>query len=408
MASAITGSALPGAVTGAVFARSDGIPLHVEEFLAARESVPDTLADAVLSRAEQLSPGARELAGVASVLGRSFDLDLLTAITGDGPAAVDDGLRELTERFFVQPHPDRSTFDFRHALIRDALYGDLTPYRRRELHARAAAAAVSASFPAAFVSDQYERAVLPDQAFRYAMTAAFEAAAMSAHREAVELYRRAGRTAPATLPAADRAALHTALAAELAAVDDNEGAAACFETAYRLRLELDDPLAAAALVPDWVAARHLLGAGLDERAAMLRGALPLIAFRTDDPAQEVRADIHAALAAAYMLDRRLAEAIEDGEMAARSRSRTATGRCAAIWTPRWVRCSSSRAGSARAWRLLEGSIARALGWRFEGQSARGLPDARVEHVGAGRVRAGAAVADRGHRVRRARRAVQRP
>src|SRR6185503_1918965 len=137
-------------------------------------------------------------------------------------------------------------------------------------------------------------------AFRYATTAAVEAVAMSAHREAVELYRRAERTAPATLPPADRAALLTALAAELAAVDDNVSAASCYEAAYRLRLQLDDPLAAAALVPDWVAARHLLGAGLDERAAMLRGALPLIAFRTDDPAKEVRANIHAALAAAYM------------------------------------------------------------------------------------------------------------
>ncbi|WP_433367441.1 helix-turn-helix transcriptional regulator [Actinoplanes sp. CA-142083] len=371
MASAITGSALPGAVTGSVYARSDGIPLHVEEFLAARESVPDTLADAVLARAEQLSPGARGLAGVASVLGRSFDLDLLTAITGDGPAAVDDGLRELTERFFVQPHPDRSTFDFRHALIRDALYADLTPHLRRDLHARAAATAVESGFPAAFVSDQFERAALPGPAFHYAMTAAHEAAGMSAHREAVELYRRAERTAPAILPEAERAALLTALAAELAAVDDNEGAASCYEAAYRLRLRLDDPLAAAGLVPDWVAARHLLGASLEERAATLRGALPLIAFRTDDPAQEVRANIHAALAAAYMLDRRLAEAIEDGELA---RS-IAVEDC-----DRAMRCNlDATLGSVflfagrldEGLELLQGSISRASAWRFEHQTARG-------------------------------------
>ncbi|MFI5893565.1 helix-turn-helix transcriptional regulator [Actinoplanes sp. NPDC051513] len=371
MASAITGSALPGAVTGAVFARSDGIPLHVEEFLAARESVPDTLADAVLSRAEQLTEGARGLAGVASVLGRSFDLDLLTAITGDGPAAVDDGLRELAERFFVQPHPDRSTFDFRHALIRDALYADLTPHRRRDLHARAAATAVEAGFPAAFVSDQFERAALPGPAFHHAMAAAAEAVGMSAHREAVELYRRAERTAPAVLPEGERAGLLTAMAAELAAVDDNAGAAACYEAAYRLRRQLDDPLAAAALVPDWVAARHLLGASLEERAASLRGALPLIAFRTDDPAQEVRANIHAALAAAYMLDRRLAEAIEDGELA---RS-IAVEDC-----DRAMRCNlDATLGSVflfagrldEGLELLEGSISRAAAWRFEHQTARG-------------------------------------
>ena len=91
MASAITGTVLPADVTGAVFARSDGIPLHVEEFLATVGEVPDTLADAVLVRAEQLTAPARALAGVASVIGRSFDVDLLTAITGDSPAAVDEG-----------------------------------------------------------------------------------------------------------------------------------------------------------------------------------------------------------------------------------------------------------------------------------------------------------------------------
>ncbi|MFD0520903.1 ATP-binding protein [Paractinoplanes durhamensis] len=271
MAAAIAGGALPSTVTGDVFARSDGIPLHVEEFLAARDSVPDTLADAVLARAFALSEPARDLAGVASVLGRSFDLDLLTAITGDGPAAVDDGLRELSDRFFVQVHPDRSTFDFRHALIRDALYADLSPHRRRELHAKAAAAAVAAGFPAAFVSDQYERAARPAEAFAYAMDAARSAAEMSAHREAAELYGRARRTAPETLPADARAGLLTALAGELAAVDDNAGADSCYEEAYRLRMRLDDRLAAAALVPEWVAARHQLGVGLAERAAALRG-----------------------------------------------------------------------------------------------------------------------------------------
>jgi predicted ATPase len=109
MASAIASTVLPATVTGAVFARSDGIPLHVEEFLAAAgaATLPDTLADAVLARAEQLSPPARALAGAASVLGRVFDLDVLTAITGEPPDVIDDGLRELTERFFVQPHADR-------------------------------------------------------------------------------------------------------------------------------------------------------------------------------------------------------------------------------------------------------------------------------------------------------------
>ena len=372
MATAIASSVLPTAVTGAVFERSDGIPLHVEEFLAAAgaATLPDTLADAVLARAGQLSPPARELADAASVLGRVFDLDVLTAITGEPPTVIDDGLRELTERFFLQPHADRSTFDFRHALIRDALYADLAPHRRRELHARAAEAAVAAGFAGAFVSDHYERANRPELAHRYALSAAAEAAALSAHREAVGLYRRAERTLPPDAPPADRAALLTALAEELAATDDNAAAAAAYESAYQLRLELDDRLAAAALVPRLVAVRHLLGAGLDDRTAALRAALQLIAFRADDQAQEVRANIHAELSAAYMLDRRLTEALEDGafaqSIAVEDYDRAM--RCNLDATMGSVLLFSGRMDEG--WRMLEDAIERARGWRFEGQTAR--------------------------------------
>jgi DNA-binding CsgD family transcriptional regulator/tetratricopeptide (TPR) repeat protein len=318
MATAISDTALPATVTGAIFARSDGIPLHVEEFLAtvgAAAALPDTLAEAVLARAASLSTPARSLAGTASVIGRSFDLDLLTAITGEPPDTIDDGLRELTERFFIRPHPDGFTYDFRHALIRDALHADLPPLRRRELHARAAEAALAAGLSDAFVSDQYERAHRPADAHVNAMTAATGAVRMSAHREAVELYRRALRTAPADLPRDGHATLLTALGAELAAVDENGEAQETLLRAYRMRLELGDALSAAALVPQLVAVRHLLGAGLDERTGLLREALDLIAERRDEQAQEIRAGLHAALAAAYMLDRRLEEATEVGVLA---------------------------------------------------------------------------------------------
>ncbi len=317
MVSAISGARAPGDVSAAVYTRSDGIPLHVEEFLAVNgaESVPDTLADAVLARADQLGPAAREVAGAAAVLGRNFDLDLLTAVSGDPPDVIDAGLRELTDRFFVRARAG-STWDFRHALIRDALYADLAPHRRRELHARAAAAAVRAGFADAFISDQYERARDPVAAFRYARAGAAAAGAMSAHGEAVQLYRRAMRTVPGDLPVAERADLAAALAAELAAVDDNAAAAEAYETAHRLRLDLGDPIGAMRVVPPLVQVRHRLGDDLTARVARLDEALALIADRPgSDRVRQVRAEVHAGLANAYMLDRRLTEAIHHGEQA---------------------------------------------------------------------------------------------
>ena len=98
---------------------------------------------------------------------------------------------------------------------------------------------------------------------------------MSAHREAAELYRRRSARCRTTASPAGRAELLTALAAELAAVDDNAGAARRLRTAYRLHLER------ATGRPRRRSCRPgsrsaTLGAGLEERVAALRAAVALI------------------------------------------------------------------------------------------------------------------------------------
>jgi DNA-binding CsgD family transcriptional regulator len=321
LANAIAGTVLPADLARLVHARSDGIPLHVEELLAAVAGdaahdpglvVPDTLADAILAQTRALSPPALALARAASVIGRSFDIDLLGSVTQEPGPATDESLRELDDRYLIQPRGDGTTYDFRHALIRDAIYGDLRPHERRDLHAKVAAAAASAGLRDAFVSDQYERAHQPALAYRHALAAATEAVSMSAHREAVELYRRAQRTTPRDAPDSERAELLASLAAELAAIDDNAAAETAYQQAQAFRHRLGQPAEAAALMPALVGVRHLLGADLDRRAGLLHTAL----MWTDEGADAaVRGRLYAALAAAYMLDRRLDEAIEYGEKA---------------------------------------------------------------------------------------------
>src|SRR5581483_11054901 len=83
--------------------------------------------------------------------------------------------------------------------------------------------------------------------------------------------------------------------------------------AYALRRRLGDDLGAAELIPELVAVRHLLGAGIDERGGLLREALTLLGSAGTGAADGTRARILAGLSAAYMLDRYLDDAIRYGE-----------------------------------------------------------------------------------------------
>ena len=225
-------------------------------------AVPDTLGDAVLSRARQLATRTREVASAAAIIGRSFDFDLLIEITAVSPDEVAGALRELQDAYFVIPGHDAVSFDFRHALIRDALYADTDLPVRRRLHERVARAAAQRGYRGAFISAHFERAGCPGPAHEYAAAAAGEAASMSAHGEALELYRRAVRNLPAELAVLDRAALFAALGDEAAATDDNTAAAEAYRTAHELALGAGEMRAAAALAPRMAAVAHLLGEGL--------------------------------------------------------------------------------------------------------------------------------------------------
>jgi predicted ATPase len=156
MIGTLLGRPAPAQVVRALHERSDGIPLHLEEFLATVDdaaltsqsgagvqaaTVPGTLSDAALHRTATLSPRTREVAAAASVIGRSFGFDLLTAITQAEPSEVAAALRELKQAHLILPGLDAATFDFQHAVIRDALYADTDLPVRRHLHERVARSA---------------------------------------------------------------------------------------------------------------------------------------------------------------------------------------------------------------------------------------------------------------------------
>jgi predicted ATPase/DNA-binding CsgD family transcriptional regulator len=132
----ILGAEPDGAMLDRLFTRSEGNPLFTEELLAAgldgRGAAPQSLRDAFLVRIERLSPDAQRVARAVAVA-RTADESMLAAVTGLDRDALQLALREsVAEQVLVAGADGR--FGFRHALLREALYDDLLPGERGELH----------------------------------------------------------------------------------------------------------------------------------------------------------------------------------------------------------------------------------------------------------------------------------
>ena len=180
----ILGGELPAPrdVVEAVHERTNGIPLHIEELLAALDAdaradgrrirqahVPDTIGDAVLVRLERLSPEAREVARAGAVIGRCFRPDVLAGVMDRPMAELDPPLQELEEAAILYPfqYVDGGYYDFRHQLLRDAIYDALPPSQLRRFHALAAEFVMSLEASSVVhASRHYEKAGLRSQAFR--------------------------------------------------------------------------------------------------------------------------------------------------------------------------------------------------------------------------------------------------
>jgi class 3 adenylate cyclase len=101
--------------------------------------IPRTVRDTILHRIERLSREEVAVLSAASVVGRSFDLATLSAVTGIDEAAVLNAL-EACVSFQLVEEEDRNSarYRFRHALTQEAVYEDMVVPRRQQLHSRAA------------------------------------------------------------------------------------------------------------------------------------------------------------------------------------------------------------------------------------------------------------------------------
>lgn len=152
---------LPPAVVDAIIGSADGVPLFVEELTRAlvesgrlRDigdryelagtnldlAVPATLHDLLVARLDSL-PVGKEVAQVASALGRSFSVKLLRSVAPVLGRQLSGDLEQLVAAGILEVEGDAgndTTYAFRHALIREAAYHSQLKARRREVHELAA------------------------------------------------------------------------------------------------------------------------------------------------------------------------------------------------------------------------------------------------------------------------------
>jgi tetratricopeptide (TPR) repeat protein len=192
-----------GALATALLRETDGNPFFVGELVRhivesgrlpdagagiELESMrlPDSVREVVLARVARVGNDAMRVLSTAAVVGPRFDAALLASVAGIHPDAATDALERAAQVALVRATGSGQHL-FTHALVRHALYDDLTAVRRSREHVR--------------VGDVLER--------RFAEVAAEHAAELAHHfvagrdSRAVEYARRAGEAALAALAPQD-------------------------------------------------------------------------------------------------------------------------------------------------------------------------------------------------------------
>jgi class 3 adenylate cyclase/tetratricopeptide (TPR) repeat protein len=226
------GKSLPPEVMRQVVAKTDGVPLFVEELLKMilespllREeadryvlagplpplAIPATLQDSLMARLDRLS-SAREVAQLCAVLGREFTYELVRAVTDLDDAALRQALDQLSaaELIHQRGRGPRASYVFKHALIQDIAYASQVKSTQQWHHQRIAQVLIErfadvVEAQPELLAYHYTAAGLVEQAIPYWRRAGERAAARSGNVEAVgHLSKALGLLA--TLPETDERA----------------------------------------------------------------------------------------------------------------------------------------------------------------------------------------------------------
>jgi predicted ATPase len=220
------GKAFPREVLQQIIAKTDGVPLFIEELTKAiLESghlkevdgyyelagslqalvIPATLQDSLMARLDRLVT-AKAVAQYAAVIGRQFAYDLLSTVSQLDASTLQRELGRLVEAEIVYQRglPPQAYYFFKHALIQDAAYESLLKSTRQHYHQRIAQV-LEAQFPETveaqpeLLAHHYREAGWTAQAIPYWQRAGQQASDRSAYLEAIS-YCTTGIELLTTLP----------------------------------------------------------------------------------------------------------------------------------------------------------------------------------------------------------------
>jgi predicted ATPase len=154
------GKTFPHEVLAQLVAKTDGVPLFVEEMTKAllesgqltavnehyeltgslsTFAIPATLQDSLMARLDRLMTG-KVIAQLGATIGRQFSYTLLQAVSQLNERTLHEELHRLVEAelLYQRGVPPQATYVFKHALIQDAAYESLLKSTRQHYHQRIA------------------------------------------------------------------------------------------------------------------------------------------------------------------------------------------------------------------------------------------------------------------------------
>jgi ATP/maltotriose-dependent transcriptional regulator MalT len=187
------------ALVDRLFERSEGNPFFTEELLASSSAgggLPDSLRDALLWRLDGRPAAVQDVLRIAATAGRTLDHDLLAAVAGMSDTDLTAALRDAVDTYVLAHDPASSGYSFRHTLVREAIYADLLPGERRDLHRALALALAERRGPAgapaaAELAYHWYAAGEHREALAASITAGLAAEAVHAFGDASVHYERA-------------------------------------------------------------------------------------------------------------------------------------------------------------------------------------------------------------------------